>query len=332
MPVIKTQNKSALWSNDTEYEGQDVGYVGSSLKTLNEQSMYAIKATDYLQFTVQGRLLIGSQAKKTITTGWNWIRNPFAHNQSITSALSGFTPGNGDAIQARDSYTMWSANYNRWEGTVSNFMPGVGYKYYSSSDASKTLFEELTGVKGRKSMVMVAAGEEIENSYYGYAENMTLLATLKLIDNVDVDKDTVRVRTTNSLSQSYEELPDRGYYVITISGPDDAIFSFDAFINGSYRKLYAVAENASNGLSETLVTYLPDAVIGTFDSPIILTDNPSITDIEELTADGFDADGDYEVYSLMGYKVLSGKHNADELRSLPSGIYIINGKKVSLSR
>ena len=75
------------------------------------------------------------------------------------------------------------------------------------------------------------------------------------------------------------------------------------------------------------VVFEPDAVIGSFNSPVILTDNKVVTGIKELA---IGEDGDYEVYSVQGYLIFRGKNNADQLKTLPPGVYIVNGKKRSI--
>ena len=62
----------------------------------------------------------------------------------VASAFSGFSAVDADVLQARDSYAQWSQAYNRWEGQMTNFVPGSGYKYYSGDNSAKTLFDDIT--------------------------------------------------------------------------------------------------------------------------------------------------------------------------------------------
>ena len=66
---------------------------------------------------------------------------------------------------------------------------------------------------------------------------------------------------------------------------------------------------------------------GTFSSPVIFSDSKDITGVKELN---FDQNGDYEVYSVQGYLLFRGKNNADQLKALAPGIYIVNGKKLDV--
>ena len=322
--TVKTQTHGAEWNPMLDDDGVPYGFMGRDLEDLNENSMYAIRALEDVTVTVSGTLLSGSEAMQTVGKGWTWIRNPFYKNQSVTSAFSGFTPADADVLQARDSYAQWSQTYYRWEGLMTNFMPGMGYKYYSGSSTSKPVFDDVTSQNMQRVMRSCADGEQSSGNNYGYADNMLVIAKLMLTDAVDVDMDNVVVTATNSNQETFTTLPDRGFYVMTVAGEDNARFTFDALVNGTHRQLYAFVYTDNGQLEDCSVTFEPDAVTGTFSSPIILTDNKNITGIKELN---FDQNGDYEVYSVHGYLLFRGKNNADRFKELAPGVYIVNGSK-----
>ena len=322
--TVKTQTHGAEWNPALDESGVPYGFMGRDLEDLNENSMYAIRALEDVNITVSGTLLSGSEAMQTIKKGWTWIRNPFYKNQSVTSAFSGFSPVDADVLQARDSYAQWSQTYHRWEGVMTNFMPGRGYKYYSGSSASKSIFDDVTSQNVLKAAKMGADGEQSSGNNYGYADNMLVIAKIMLTDAADVDMDHVVVTATNNSQETFTTLPDRGFYVLTVAGEDNATFTFDALVNGKHRQLYAFVYTDNGQLEDYSVIFEPDAVTGTFSSPVVLADNKNITGIRELNAD---QNGDYEVYTVQGYLLFRGKNNADQLKSLAPGIYIINGTK-----
>ena len=207
--------------------------MGRDLESLNENSMYAIKAQEPVTITVSGKLLTGAEAKQDIKQGWTWIRNPFYKNQSVTSAFSGFTPDDADVLQARDAYAQWSQTYHRWEGLLTNFMPGMGYKYYSGNITSQSVFEDVTSKNALRAKMLAPDGEQSAGENYGYADNMLVIAKLMLSDASEVDMNNVAVTATNNSQETFTTLPDRGYYVLTVAGADDATFTFNAFVNGS---------------------------------------------------------------------------------------------------
>ena len=329
--TVKTQTHGVEWNPILDEDGVPYGFMGRDLESLNENSMYAMEALEPVTVTVSGKLLTGAEAKQDIKRGWTWIRNPFYKNQSVTSAFSGFTPEDADVLQARDAYAQWSQTYHRWEGLMTNFMPGMGYKYYSGSSAVKPVFEDVTSKNAlrarnaeKSAQSVVADGEQSAGDNYGYADNMLVIAKLMLSDASEVDMNNVAVTATNNSKDTFTTLPDRGYYVLTVAGADNATFIFDAFVNGQHRVLYALVKDDNEQLQECPIAFEPDAVVGTFSSPVILTDDKVIQGIRDMS---IAPDGDYEVYSVQGCLLFRGKNNSEKLKTLPCGVYIVNGKK-----
>ena len=324
--TVKTQMHGAEWNSQLDADKVPYGFMGRDLESLNENSMYAINALEPITLTVSGKLLTGAEAKKNIAKGWTWVRNPFYKNQSVASAFSAFTPSDADVLMTRDAYTQWSQAYHRWDGQMTNFMPGVGYKYYSGDSSTKPVFEDVTLQNVLKSR-MLTRGEQSDGNNYGYADNMLVIAKLMLSDAVNVDMDNVAITATNDKKETFTTLPDRGYYVLTVAGADNSTFTFNAVVNGQRRELYTLVNADNDQMKDYSVVFEPDAVIGSFNSPVILTDNKVVTGIKELA---IGEDGDYEVYSVQGYLIFRGKNNADQLKTLPPGVYIVNGKKRSI--
>ena len=66
----------------------------------------------------------------TLFPGWNWISYPKAETQDISTALGDFEPVNGDMLKSQFGNAVYSNGY--WRGSVTHFIPGWGYKYYSN--------------------------------------------------------------------------------------------------------------------------------------------------------------------------------------------------------
>lgn len=320
--TVKTQTKGAEWNSMQDADGNTYGFMGSDLVSLNENSMYAIKATEDLTVTVSGTLLTKRDAQQDIYNGWTWIRNPFYRNQSITSAFSGFTPVDADVLQSRDNYAQWSMTYNRWEGMTS-FIPGTGYKYYSGDSQTKSIFEDVSTQNAMQFAKGMVSASDIN---YGYADNMLVIAKLMLNNTVEDTKD-IAATATNSSKHSFTTMPDRDYYVFTVSASDESAFTFQANVGGKSITLYPLMQDEQGNLTEHNVTFMADAVVGTFASPVILTNDRNITGIRELKINDNE---DYEVYSLQGILIFKGKGSADELKRIPKGVYIVNGRKMSI--
>ena len=66
----------------------------------------------------------------TLFPRWNWISYPKAETQDISTALGDFEPVNGDMLKSQFGNAVYSNGY--WRGSVTHFIPGWGYKYYSN--------------------------------------------------------------------------------------------------------------------------------------------------------------------------------------------------------
>ena len=65
----------------------------------------------------------------TLIPGCNWISYPNAEAMDVATALGDFAPVQGDIIKSRHGSTMYING--QWRGSLRQFQPGVGYKYYS---------------------------------------------------------------------------------------------------------------------------------------------------------------------------------------------------------
>ena len=66
----------------------------------------------------------------TLKPGWNWISYTQPDTLDLATALENFTPIQGDRIKSRNSSA--SFGNGRWTGSLHQFTPGWGYKYYSN--------------------------------------------------------------------------------------------------------------------------------------------------------------------------------------------------------
>ena len=62
--------------------------------------------------------------------------------------------------------------------------------------------------------------------------------------------DHVVVTATNNSQETFTTQPDRGFYVLTVAGEDNATFTFDALVNGKHRQLYAFVYTGSGQLED----------------------------------------------------------------------------------
>lgn len=84
-----------------------------------------------------GTSLKAQEITITLTPGWNWISYTNAVSMEIAEALGDFTPVQGDMIKSKSNGTT-TYNGTMWRGTLTQFMPGQGYKYFSTRNEAIT--------------------------------------------------------------------------------------------------------------------------------------------------------------------------------------------------
>jgi len=67
----------------------------------------------------------------TLTPGWNWISVPLMDTLDFETAMGSFTPVVGDMVKSQWGNATYRGD-GQWRGTISQFYPGYGYKYYSN--------------------------------------------------------------------------------------------------------------------------------------------------------------------------------------------------------
>ena len=98
--------------------------------------------------------LKAQQVTITLNPGWTWISYPRADTLEIATALGTFMPMEGDMIKSQYGFSTYSEG--QWCGSVQQFYPGLGYKYYSTRYVPTTL---VFGASGSQSQVFVTTSE-----------------------------------------------------------------------------------------------------------------------------------------------------------------------------
>ena len=326
-------------------QSQNDGYVKSGLRngrvvwrgelsSINNEEMVKIATMEACEATMVGQATYPSNHPITINRGWNWIGFPCSERVSVSEALSGFTPQNGDVIKSINSITTYysDGDYNMWYGTLNIFEPGQGYMYGSKSDASKTLVYQ-TDNRSEATLANITP----ENNYYqpvdNYADNMTLTAVIELDGNELRSEDYelaafVGDECRGSVKLMYVESIDRYVAFLTVFGELEEELSF------------RLTDGIASGLSTDLLAYAIDDIVGDLDDPVVLHFGP--IDVEENISANvrvypnpseglFNIEGQnirkVEVFNALGQPVYTKKTENElmtiDLTGHAAGIYLI---------
>ena len=96
--------------------------------------MYVITVATGCELVLEGMPVDLAGHPVTIENGANWIAYPLSQSMTLTNAFAGFAV-NGDMVQSQTN----NASYirNRWQGQLTELVPGKGYIYNSSTLESR---------------------------------------------------------------------------------------------------------------------------------------------------------------------------------------------------
>lgn len=231
-----------------------------TLTTLENEKSYRVNLSATTDVVLTGTPVKTAEHPITLQPNWTWIGYPVSTTQSISTALSGFTPQNGDVIKSQGSSSTYLAN--RWFPAM-NMEPGQGYLYKSNATANKT----LTFALGRSE---VAETEETPrhwtNDIHAFADNMTVMAVVRKNgeelygDNYELGA-FVNGENRGCVKLEYFEPLDRYFAVLTINADEGEYITFGIFDRNG---------ESENFDSNNAVVFATDAVVGTLNNPLVV--------------------------------------------------------------
>lgn len=239
--------------------GSDYWFGSLTNVGLTNETSYQINVSNSCEAVVSGAEADAADHPITIQSGWNWIGYPVTTQQSLTAALSGYTPAANDLIKGQSTSATYYANYG-WFPTSFVLTPGQGYMYYSTATGNKT----LTYAESRGEYTLEAEPQRVwTNDVHTHAGNLTVTATIT-IDGEEQQGDEhelgafVEGECRGSAVLRYFEPTDRWYAMLTVTGEEGEDIRF-AIIDR--RKGTVNAKTADR------LTYSENAIVGCLDNP-----------------------------------------------------------------
>ncbi len=180
------QMEESLGDNGIMIKSRNDGFIVNSygmwlgqLSTVNNESTYFIQTSAACDMTVTGNAATPSAHPITLSPGWNWIGYPCTTPMSVSDAMSGLTPMADDLLKSRESFAVYTPGIG-WLGTLSTITPGMGLMFESHNTSPVT----LTYPNPSKSRALLenitARDNHWEPEMQGYAQNMSVMATVEL--------------------------------------------------------------------------------------------------------------------------------------------------------
>ena len=223
-------------------------------------NQHPINLTEYLKINTD------ATGRKDTTLVWNWIGYVPSTGMTVTQALRGLTPLNGDLIKSQTLFAQYVAGVG-WIGNLSFLEPLKGY-LLKISNAGRLTYPSNVGLTSNngqtfdlaKSLEQQNALEPVMNfDFTQYELNMNLIAKIKGV-TVDTD-DELRAYIDGKLVGMNKAIVNKGEYLFfqTIYHQDQQNVQF---------KLFKADRNKEYDLDKK-VLFKAESVAGMVEDPII---------------------------------------------------------------
>lgn len=281
------------------FDDPELGYVGNVTKIMPGQG-YKIKVSEDCSTSFNGYKHDISSSPINLKKGWNWISYPLCNGASVNYIIG--NAEEGDFLTSQQGFSQYADGY--WEGSLNTLETGKGYLYKSSSDKSLS-FSNVEEVNEARAVSIQDVLDPNGIDIHKYPNTMNIVAR---IENDDNNEYTIYAMAGNEC-RGIGVKTGMNYY-ITIYGDSETDISF-------------VVENKTSGqssIAENTTCFVAD-IVGCRESPYIIS-VPDITGIHDIST----GDKGMRIYSVEGI-LIHPEGTVKTLETLPSGVYIVNGKK-----
>ena len=270
-----TQLQSGLGTSGEMIKSQNNGYASylagfgwyGSLTAINNQSTYQVKANAACTVELTGNATDPADYPITLNSGWSWVGYPVAVSMSVIEALSGIEPMTGDMLKSQNNgYASYLAGFG-WYGSLNTLQPGMGLMYKSNNGSAVTLVYPNNGTRNDLKANQTADNNHWRPNLNAYPDNMSVMAVVEL-DGNELEGENFELAAfangtvRGSARLLYVEPLNRYMAFLTVAGEDAAELRF-----GLYN-----AETGEECIdSDNVITYVTNAVVGSFAEPYVVS-------------------------------------------------------------
>ena len=284
------------------FRDPELGLVGDIDAIMPGQG-YKVQASQRFSRTMRGHLY---SSPLNLHKGWNWMAYTYSSARDLSVIQNA---AEGDYIASQRGFAEYSND--AWEGTLTELTPGEGYLYKSAADKALELaFETPSGARAAYRST-TAASDIPEMAYIMRRYPNTMNMTARIVrDGMELPgKDYNVYAFAGNEMRGVSQFVGSNHY-LTVYGDQPVTISF---------VIEAVETGDSYEAKETLT--FADDVVGSRKSPFVFNIGTALGIDQRM-----DTSRPMTVYSLEGVLV-SRDATLKTLRSLPKGVYIVNGHK-----
>ena len=264
--MIKSQNDGYA----SYLEG--FGWYGS-LAAINNENTYQIRASEDCAVGIAGTTANPAEHPIELHSGWTWVGYPVNASMGVEDALAGIEPLSGDMLKSQNNgFASYLEGFG-WYGSLSILDPGMGLMYKSNNSSPITLVYPNNGTRNDLKANQTADNNHWQPNLNTYPDNMSVMAV------VELDGEELALRQAQgpdnyelavfangecrgSARLMYVEPLNRYMAFLTVAGDEPAELHF-----GLYN-----AETGEECIdSDNVITYVTNAVIGSFVEPYVVS-------------------------------------------------------------
>lgn len=254
--IIKSQNYGV--QNYYQNYGTDYWYGPLTNYGINNEQGYLIQTTTSCNITMRGAIADPANHPIALNQGWTWIGYPVNSQQTIATALAGFTPSANDVIKSQSGGATYYAGYG-WYPNTFLLTPGQSYQYQSNTSGN-TLTYSIS-----RSSDVIAEDTPLHwsNDIHSFPNNILVMATV-FIDGVEQRRGDIELgafvggECRGSAKLNYFEPTGHWYAMLIVTGEEGDAVEFG---------IYDGSCDETNMSCVNYITYADNAVVGNLDTP-----------------------------------------------------------------
>ncbi|MDR1595038.1 MAG: T9SS type A sorting domain-containing protein, partial [Prevotellaceae bacterium] len=258
----------------SRYDADSLFWGNGTLDGLefNNVEMYKLKTSGAGTISLPGSPVDVENTSITLVDGWNWIAYTPQVNETVSEAFAGANPEEGDVVKSQTAFSVYDNVIGNWVGTLEYLRPGQGYMYNTAT--ARNFKYPKTGIMTRSSEGDPIEGEPLTlnrpqpslNSEIApnYESNLSLIGEVKL--KSDILSETSRLI-------AYVGGEPRGIAEMKPVN-DKRLFFLPVYSNSNSNEtvIFVLENNGKEIPLREYITYKPNALLGTVNSPVLLTD------------------------------------------------------------
>ncbi len=178
------KNKTGASIKDDTKFSEYIGYWDGTLTTLSPTKRYLLYVAQKDTICIKGAPYKSSDFPITIVRNWNWLGYVPSTGMTVTQALKGLRPLNGDLIKSQTLFAQYVAGIG-WVGNLNFLEPLKGYMLKISTPGTLTYSESgSTGLSAAE-----LATQESGPVAYDFAQYQSTMNIIGKVEGMTIDPD-----------------------------------------------------------------------------------------------------------------------------------------------